>query len=259
MHNEEHHNCSNIDELLVNTSLNIEKFGLQVIKVEASSYLPSFAYSIGLWQNYKHPELICFGLSIDLMHALINDIAEIIKQGERIDVGKPYSGIIKNSNVEFLTVDPGNIRDYFAIAIRHYNNDDFPAIQLVWPDRNKRFPWENDFEEMFVYKQPLLDRNTSFKFREAKNLGVFTTRQWLDLGQPILRVVHDDDGDWQFLTGDQQPEDIRLVSIEQMVLKDITLNEVFNLDYGESADRSYVDKWIRGKEYSEEDGNEFAE
>lgn len=248
MNNKESHNCSSIDELLANTKLNIEKFGLQVIMVEASSYLPSFAYSVGLWQSYKHPEVICFGLPIDLMHALINDVAEIIKQGEQIEVGKPYADIFKNSNAEFLSVDPGNVSDYFTAAIRHYDHSDFPAIQLIWPDRNKRFPWEKDFEEIFEYKQPLLDRNAVFKFREAKNLGVFTTRQWLDLGQPILRVVHDDDGDWQFLTGDQLEEDIRLVSIEQVVLKDLTLNEVFNLDYGEAADRSYVgDKWIRGR------------
>jgi hypothetical protein len=260
MHKEEPHNCPNIDELLVKTGLNIEKFGLQVIMVKETSYLPAFAYSVGLWQNYKHPEVICFGLSIDLMHAIINDVAEIIKQGQRIEVGKSYSNIFKNSSAEFLTVDPDNIKDYFGVAIRHYNHDHFPATQLVWTDRNDRFPWENEFEERFVYKQPLLDRNTTFKFREEKNLAVFTTRQWVDVGQPILRVVHDHDGDWQFLTGDQLPEDIRLVAIEEIVRNDLTLNKIFNLDYGESADRSHVGgEWIRSKEDNEEDENEFTQ
>ncbi len=30
----------------------IQQFGLQVILIPASEYLPSFAYSIGLWQTY---------------------------------------------------------------------------------------------------------------------------------------------------------------------------------------------------------------
>lgn len=254
MQNEKFHNCLDVNELLIKTSRNIEKSGLHVSMVKASSYLPSFAYSTGLWQSYKHPEVICFGLSIELMHQLINDVADIIRQGGEFTVQKPYSNIFQNTSAAFLAVEPENVSDYFTLALRHYGNKEFPAIQLVWTDRNNRFPWENDFEEEFMYRQPLLDRNSTFKFREDKNIGIFTTRQWLDLEQPILHVVHDHDGDWQFLTGDQLQEDIRIVSLDQMVQKDPTLNEVFSLDYGESAERSFVgDKWIRSKEETEMD------
>jgi len=256
MRDEESHKCGNGDELLAKTALNIEKFGLQVIMVFATEYSPSFAYSVGLLQSYGHPEVICFGLKTDLMHILINDVAEIIKKGETIEVGRAYSNIFDNSTAEFLKVAPGNIGDYFNVAIRHYGNNHFPAIQLVWTDRNDKFPWEKDFEEEFIYKQPLLDRNTDFKFREARNLAVFTTRQWLDLQQPILHVVHNKDGDWQFLTGDQMPEDIRIVSIEGMIRKDITLNEVFDLNYGQSANRLHIGgEWTRSK--VEEDDEEY--
>ena len=249
MQSEDHHHCRDIDELLVQTSINIEKFGLQVIMVKATPYLPSFAYSIGLWETYKHAEIICFGLSIELMHALINDVAEIIKKGEEINIQKTYTNIFEGSHAEFLKVEQENIGDYFTVTMRYYGHDQFPALQLVWTDRNNKFPWKSDYEEEFMYRQPLLDRNSTFKFREAKNLGIFTTRQWLELRQPILRVVHDHDGDWQFLTGDQLPDDIRLVCIEHIVQDDLTLNEVFNLDYGESAERLFVgDKWVRTKE-----------
>src|SRR5262249_11237593 len=143
---------------------------------------------------------------------------------------------------------------YFAAAINFYERVKFPALQLVWTDRNNRFPWEEDFEDKFLHDQPLLDRNAEFKFREAKNLGIFTTRQWLDLDKPILRVVHDADGDWQFLTGDQMPEDIRLVTLEQMTIKDKTLNEVFDLGYGYSAEREFIgDKWTKTKVEEDDD------
>lgn len=234
------HKVVDKDELLKRTRDNIEKHGLQVIMVHATNYSPSFAYSIGLFRTYKHPEIICFGLPNELGRAIINDVARLVKQGENMEVYRNYDNIFKDSRAEFLPVDNRNIKDYFRAALNFYETSNFPAYQLVWPDGNNTFPWEDNFDKNFLYDQPLLDRNAEFKFREAKNLGVFTTRQWLELDQPIIRVVHDEEGDWQFLTGDQLPEDIKLVALEQMVLKDKTLNEVFDLDYGQAAEREFV-------------------
>lgn len=248
MTEENKHDCISKDDLLEKTKLNIEKFGLQVIMVASTDYLPSFAYSIGLKKTYNHPEIICFGLSNSLGHQIINDVAEIIKKGEVIESGKVYSVIFENSRATFLKVDKRNIADYFGAGLNFYENEEFNALQLIWTDRNDRFPWENNFEEDFLFKQPLLDRNVDFKFNEPKNLTTYTTRQWLEENKPILRVVHDDDGDWQFLTGDQMPDDIRIIALEELIKSDSTLNEVFDLDYGEEAERDFIGaKWKRNK------------
>lgn len=170
------------------------------------------------------------------------------KAGEKIELSKNYDCFFVNSHTQFLNVDSGNISDYFGQAISYYKTTDFPVIQLVWADRNNQFPWDNDYEKEFEHRQPLLDRNADFKYREAKNLGIFTTKQWLEKGKPILHVIHDNDGNWQFLTGEQMPEDGRLVALEQMLIQDNTLNEVFNLDYGEQAKRNHLgEPWIRTK------------
>jgi hypothetical protein len=244
------HNC--VDENKF--SADIEKFGWKVIMLNSTDYLPSFAYTVGLWKNYNHPEIISFGLTIKTLHLILNDAGEIAKAGKSIEVGKNYDNFFENSDSQFLKVDSRNISDYFGQAIRYYKTADFPAIQLVWTDRNNKFPWDNNYEEEFVFRQPLLDRNADFKFREAKNLGVFTTKQWLELEKPILRVSHDNDGDWQFLTGDQMPEDARLVHLEHLTIKDKTLNDVFNLDYGEEANREYIGgNWTRTKNVDDEE------
>ena len=206
------HNCRHDDQ----TESDIEKYGLTVIILEATEYLPAFAYSIGLWKTFKHPEIICFGLTTKNLHALINDVAELVKQGQIITTSKKYDDFFDNSDTQFVDVDPSYFSHYFGTAINYYDSDQFPALQFVWTDRNNKFPWDTDFEEEFKYRQPLLDRNVDFKFREPKNLGIFTTRQWLELNKPILRVVHDEDGDWQFLTGDQMPDDIKLVALERV-------------------------------------------
>ena len=255
MTQESKHNCISKDDLLEQTKLNITKFGLQVIMVTSTNYSPSFAYSIGLTKSYNHPEIICFGLSNNLAHEIINDVAEIVKKGEIIESGKIYSEIFKDSRATFLEVDKKNIPDYFGAGLNYYGNEKFNAFQLIWTDRNDKFPWEEYFEEEFLYKQPLLDRNTDFKFNEPKNLTTFTTRQWLEDHKPILRVVHDNDGDWQFLTGDQMPEDIKIVALEELIKRDDTLNEVFDIEYGEEAERDVVGgQWKRNKiEYEDED------
>ncbi len=241
---EENHNCIDLNQ----TKEHIEKFGLSIVMIEATEYLPSFAYSIGLQETFKHPEIICFGLRTQTLFELINDVAEIIKEEGQIKPEIEYDNVFKNSSAKFLQVDENNIEDYFGVTIKYYESKEFQGLQLVWTDRNNKFPWEEGFEEEFKYKQPLLDRNACFKFREEKNLGVFTTRQWLENNDPIIRVIHEEDGDWQFLTEEIDFDHGKLVALEQLVIGDITLNELFDLEYGEEAEREFVGGlWKRTK------------
>lgn len=244
------HDCSDADDKIIE---DVHNYGWSVIIIEATEYLPSFAYTIGLWKNYSHPEIIVFGLTAKTLHEVLNIAGENIKNGKAYQTDTTYSDFFNRGHSQLIPVDSRNMRDYFGYAIWFNMGIEFPAMQIVWTDRNNNFPWQDDFENEFIYRQPLLDRNADFKFREAKNLAVFTTRQWLEQNKPILHVVHDEEGDWQFLTGDQMPEDCKIVALEQMVLQDNSLNEIFNLDYGEQAERQAIgDKWKRSKSVLEE-------
>jgi hypothetical protein len=227
---------------------NVEKFGFSVILIDATDYLPSFGYTVGLLKKYNHPELIAFGLSTKNLHAILNIGAELVKNGQILTLEKVYEDFFENGNAQFLSVDSRNVPDYFGYAIWFNKTKDFPSVQLVWADRKGNYPWAEGFESDLANKQPLLDRNADFKYKESRNLAVFTTRQHLDMDKPILRVIHDKDGDWQFLSGDQMPDDARVVALEEMVKRDSSLNDLFNLDYGECADReSFGAPWVRGK------------
>lgn len=231
----------------------IEKYGLHILFVSSSNYLPSFGYTVGLYKTYNHPEIICFGISERATQAVMNNISDLLKSGKKVRLNKTYYDFFHNVQAQFIEVDMSYIQNYFGYDIWLYETINFPAIQLVWADRQNNFPWDKNYDTEFKYRQPLLDRNAGFKFREEKNLGIFTTRQWLELNKPILRVVHDYDGNWQFLTGDQLPEDIRLVCLEEVVQRDTTLNDIFDLDYGECAERESIDdKWTRAKVTIEE-------
>jgi hypothetical protein len=66
-------NTENDEEKIL---MDIEKFGWTVIMVDGTDYLPTFAYTIGLYKNYKHPEIIAFGLDSETLFGTINDIGE---------------------------------------------------------------------------------------------------------------------------------------------------------------------------------------
>jgi len=241
------------DEADDNIIEHVNTVGWSVAMIEATDYLPSFAYTIGLWKSYGHPELISFGLTVKTLHEILNLAGENIKNGAQYKVGTVYSEFFTNGNAQLLAVDERNIRDYFGYAVWFNKGQEFPAMQLVWTDRDGKYPWEEGYGEEFKYRQPLLDRNADFKFKEEKNVAVFTTRQWIEEHKPILQVVHDEDGDWQFLTGDQYLEDMIVVTLAHLVIKDPSLNDVFNLEYGEQAVRdSAGGNWKRSKAVFEE-------
>lgn len=225
----------------------VMQYGLSVVIHEATDYMPSFAYSIGLWKNYQHPEIIAFGLTEETLHVIISIAAEQVQEGKPLQTGQDYDLFFDRFKATFITVDPAYIGSYyFREAVSYYHTAAFPVQQLVWVDRHNRYPWEEGFEAEFIYKQPLLDRNTDFQFREPADLKGITTRAWAQEGAPILQVVHEEDGNWKFLTPDYTTEDITTAPLKELLQKDHTLNEVFNLGYGEAAQRSFVGgPWVR--------------
>lgn len=84
-------------------------------------------------------------------------------------------------------------------------------------------------------------------FDENPRLGVVTTAAVLT-GAPILMVTHDeDDGGWQFLCGTtNDPDDGRIVHLEEIVIMDPTVTSVADLPLGWLAFRNSVGgEWHR--------------
>lgn len=226
----------------------IENHGCHIVLVESDDYLPAFAYTIGLFPNYHHPEIICFGLAPEVLKTLLKDAQKLIKQGKKLIPGYLFPEILKGFNAQFLRVDPVYYPDYFGLAQQFYKNRNFPALQLVWPDKQHKFPWETGFNADLKFNQPLLDRNTDFKFQEERETRAFTTKQVL-AGQAISYVYHNENGDWQFMS-DSKPnaKDARIVCLEDITRLDPTVNDIYYLPFGWYAWRnSRAEKWVTEK------------
>lgn len=235
----------------------IDEFGCQIMQVAGDNYLPSFAYTIGLHQQHNHPEIICFGLSEEVMEALLNNAKERIEDGIILEANKKYKDFLSNGvEVYFLPVDKAYLKDYMGYAEWFYGEEEFDVLQLVWPDKKGKFPWQSSFDKKLDFIQPLLDRDVDFRFYESKKLGVFTTQNILDKKEPVRYVIHDEEGDWFFLENeDVDNDDIQIISLEQIVTLDPTLNSIYHLQYGWEAYRASTDsEWTETEsEYEEEE------
>ena len=70
----------------------IEEFGWHVVMIPDDDEGPAFAYSIGLFKSFGHPEVILFGLDLGVMHQIINLIGEEVRLGRRFSDGEAVSG-----------------------------------------------------------------------------------------------------------------------------------------------------------------------
>ena len=96
---------------------------------------------------------------------------------------------------------------------------------------------ERSVLSVFVSTQETKD---DWPFADPKNVAVFTTRQVLRLGQPILYVTHDDDdGAWQFHTGagEASADDAMIVALREMAEHDPTILQLADLPCGWFAER----------------------
>ena len=121
-------------------------------------------------------------------------------------------------------------------------------MQLVWPSKSHHWPWDEACDENVVFLQKLLDRDPHFSFFEPKNAGVFVSKGIFENDKPILDVFHDeDDGSWQFLSDEPRDEEhAMMVCMEDVAKRDPTVNQLFDLGYGESAHRESPDEaWTR--------------
>jgi len=88
-------------------------------------------------------------------------------------------------------------------------------------------------------------------FQDPLDTAVFTTTFVLKENEPILHVSHDDDGAWQFHSGNAGVDTTTamLVSLQNVLDHDATVNEVSDLPLGHYASRESLGApWVRAKQ-----------
>ena len=97
--------------------------------------------------------------------------------------------------------------------------------------------------------------DAGWRFADPRRVAVVTTRAIVVEKRPILRVSHDDDdGGWQFHTGDLvRIADAMVLALEEIVDLDPSVEELADLPLGWIATRASASSpWVRSKKLEEE-------
>lgn len=128
---------------------------ISVFPTKESPGLP-FNYTVGLTLS-GHPELIIMGMDNQQMHGVLSSACQAIMNGTVFESGSYVATnvVLQQHRVAFVAVtDVRNDEFPLTMAERMYH--EFSALQLVWPDSDGRFPWDEDFAEMYRDRQVLL-------------------------------------------------------------------------------------------------------
>jgi len=138
-----------------------------------------WSFTVGIWHTWKQPDIIVFG-GVETAKNLAQAYVQEILLGRKWEAGYQREGLIQppygahlihlgglNMHMDeaFIQFKIGMIdeeivkgkfkyyEDYMGTANGFYR-DPYPVFQLVWPDDEKRFPWDDGFD--CPWEQPVL-------------------------------------------------------------------------------------------------------
>lgn len=120
-----------------------------------------YCYTVGLWQNSQHPELIVFGLPAERAQQLLHNAAVEVSGGAVLTT--PLQALTESYALQVNPVLPLHHREFLAYNRWYYRGDGFQAVQLVWPDPDERFFDHPEYPAHLQSIQPQLAFQTSFQ------------------------------------------------------------------------------------------------
>lgn len=145
-----------LEDIEKNIKKDVKKNGYFVALFEKEEGEPAFAYTIGLYDKYEHPEFVLFGLNLDTMMIMLSDAAERVKAGEKFEVKQDYGDFLEGYNLMFQHANVDEYKGFFGYGVEFYEGHDFPMLQMVWPDQEHLYPWDEKFNDALLARQPLL-------------------------------------------------------------------------------------------------------
>ena len=87
-----------------------------------------------------------FSLQGEIAHDVFWDMFRLAKGNTPLSLGKPTNQVFANRTAYVFPIAKRFYPDYLGWSRWFYGGDDFPCLQIVWPDREGVFPWEETFD-----------------------------------------------------------------------------------------------------------------
>jgi len=134
----------------------VSSTGWAVPGVSGDGTAPPWAYSIGLWASYGHPDLAAFGRPLGQLAVIVKRLCQRVADEDSLSLGDELDHVCP-SRLAIREVD-----DSWRLTSLFHCSDEFhgyirpPIYQVVWADRDGNFPWELRFEPTLAGVQPML-------------------------------------------------------------------------------------------------------
>ena len=103
---------------------------------------PPFTYTVGL-REHGHPDLLVSGMAgRDAYDTLWVVVHLVLRRGARFADGDVSDEVLDGSTVRFAAIPEDAKRDHLTLTSGFYADEPFDALQVVFPDREGRWPWE---------------------------------------------------------------------------------------------------------------------
>ncbi len=101
---------------------------------------PSLVYTVGLYKNYGHPELLISGIPTRVSLDILAPVVERIKLGESFVHGQMDTWALNGCPICFAAIPQKLVSSHMGKSELAYDLPP-PALQIYWPDSSGNFPW----------------------------------------------------------------------------------------------------------------------
>jgi hypothetical protein len=137
----------------------VAKYGWSALSI--SDAAPPFSYSCGLMTTFDHPELIVFGMESRESYNVLAAMVKELRSGRSFSAPGTYDGILEHAQIAIRRVHPTQHELYLGFAMGHCTYmgklGGLEALQVFWPDKQGRFPFEVNCDLDVYGSQPRLD------------------------------------------------------------------------------------------------------
>ena len=138
----------------------IEEYGWATLFEDTNKNEPPYCYTVGIFETLKLPEIVIFGLDKRRCHRTFHHIYYLLEKSREAfpHMMINYDILEDGFPVLFNDIDFSVAWDYLDYCNWYYEDKSiiYPAMQLIWPDEKKLFPWEENFNYNFIWQQPLI-------------------------------------------------------------------------------------------------------
>lgn len=120
---------------------------------------PGYGFTVGHYLYHQRPEIIIVGAPEKIAKALLDKVAAHNKGDlAQLQTHKLYRQFINGLDAVFVPVMLEHYNQYLGFNNWFYDSlsHAYPVWQLVWPDPQGKFPWQQGYDVRFANLQPVL-------------------------------------------------------------------------------------------------------